>query len=972
MFRALRFWHQQSQNAQSTSRNHQPPLLRILAFVIASLPAGTVLAGPTAIINMPTSRMLPDGTWVVDYSYGNPYVNTNTSITLLPWLEVGGGVTRFRNVPGMQGVSGFEQYGDNKDKNFFGKALLLNEKPWLPAVSYFMNDPEGTGLFKGHGFVGSKNFYDRVDLTLGYGSVRPSGWFGGAKIDLYKSEEHKLKALIEYDGNKYKTDPYANISGLINVRTPINYGLQYDWKYLGAKISHQGTNNSTTYEAYLKVPLDEKNLIPKVDEPERYTAITPRPTIDQWMKNPRYRRGLIKALVDQEFRDITINYDQHTRKLTVTASNARISQMSRAVGRAAQTALLLCPLQTDEIDVTYVDKRLPLVTYSFFDLQRLRRYFNGQIPRKELEGYVAIHHASPEKGRNPQSPMQALDDPSHRAEINQALEELRNEDTARATAYNNSIFNAQGFSVQGFEDYSGRISPAVYTYLDGPGSLQYAINIYASGNLWVTRQTEFKGGVFVPVSQNLTQYGVVDTQPGLPEVRSNIPLYYTTQNLKLDQAVFNNYKQLGKSTYARVSAGIYELMYSGFGTQVLYAPEGKNWAIDATADQVYQRDYNGWFGVNGYQAITAMANAHYRMPMGLFGTVRFGKFLARDVGARFEIGRTFRSGFEVGGWYTVTDANDQLSGSQYYDKGIWMKIPFDALATKDTRNVGTIAYSPWGRNSGQMVVSPGDLYTMIDGPYRYNLSENRALARLADYDDDPSLPALGAPSRNPFELPPLDVAGPDLKETAKELANTSVWTKAGLGLAITAASSVFDRSMHNFGTKYGNTTWGNAIGNIGDTLPYVSFGGGLLAMLSGDDRLANTGLASVLGTGLALAASSGIKYATGRERPDQTNDPFVFQPGTGGSSFPSNHVTAVFAGVTPFAKEYDAPWLYDIASITNLSRIMKNQHWFSDTMGGSLLGFGLSSLVWQASRKNEKSPTVYIKGNGVGVSVPLH
>lgn len=949
------------------------PALRLVGLLLsASYLSASAVAAPTNVINMPTARLLPDGTWVIDYIYGDPYVNTATSITLLPWLEVGGGVTRMKGVPGLQGVSGFEQYGDNKDKNFFGKALLLNENPWVPAVAYFINDPEGTGLFKGHGIVANKAFFNnKLDISAGYGSVRPSGAFGGAKWDFYNYEDHKFKALFEVDGNKYQNDAYAAQSGLNQPKSRINYGLQYDWTMFGAKVSHQGTNNSTLYEAYLKIPLDDKHLIPKVDEPERYTAITPRPDIDQWMKNPRYRRELIKALADQDFRDITINYDPYARKLTVTASNGRISQMSRAVGRAAQTALLLCPLETDEIDVTYVDKRLPLVTYSFFDLKRLRRYFNGQIPRKDLEGYVSIKHASPDKGRNLQSPSEALDDPTHREQVNIALDELRNEDSARATAYNSAIFNAQGVSLQGFEDYSAKISPALYSYLDGPGSYQYALNIYGSGNLWVTRQTEFKGGLFVPVAQNLTQYGVADTQPGLPAVRSNLPLYYSKQNLKLDQAVLNNYKQLGTSTYARVSAGIYELMYSGFGGQILYAPQNKNWSIDATADQVYQRNYDGWLGTNGYKTFTGMVNGHYRMPMGLTGTVRFGKFLAKDVGARFEISRTFRSGFEVGGWYTVTDANDQLSGSQYYDKGVWLKIPFDALATKDTRNTGTMFYSPWGRNSGQMVVSPGDLYAMIDGPYRYNLTENRALARLADVDDDYNLPALGAQGSGVLERPVLDAAWPDLKQTAKELDNSSVWLRAGLGLAITGASTVFDRAMHNFGTKYGSNKFANGVADVGDALPYVSLLGGLVAVINEDKRLADTGLASLLGTGLALAASSGLKYAVGRERPDQTNDPFVFKPGTSGSSFPSNHTAAVFAGVTPFAKEYDAPWLYDIASVTNLARILKNQHWFSDTMGGSLLGFGLSSLVWKAGRKTDNEASVYIQGQGIGISVPL-
>ena len=46
-------------------------------------------------------------------------------------------------------------------------------------------------------------------------------------------------------------------------------------------------------------------------------------------------------------------------------------------------------------------------------------------------------------------------------------------------------------------------------------------------------------------------------------------------------------------------------------------------------------------------------------------------------------------------------------------------------------------------------------------------------------------------------------------------------------------------------------------------------------------------------------------------------------------------------------------------------------YWFSDTMGGSLLGFGISSLVWKAGRKADNEPTVYLQGQGIGVSIPL-
>ena len=923
---------------------------------------------PTDLINMPTARLLPDGTWFFDYSYGDPYATTKTGVTILPWLEVGGGVTRIRGVSGFAADNPtYSNYGDYKDKTFYAKALLYNETKYLPAASFFFNDPEGTGLFQGKGGVLSKKI-GPVDLTVGYGSVRPSGGFGGAKVDLWNKDEHNVKALLEIDGNKYKNDPFAAQTGLNAPQSRFNYGLQYDGKILGAKIAHQGVNNTTTYEGYIKIPLDDRNLIPKVDEPDRYRKITPQPSVAQWQRNPAYKRQLIKVLIDQDFRDITVKYDDTRNILIMTGSNTRISQMSRAVGRAAQAALLLGPLETDEIQFTYVDKRLPLVTYSFTDLKKLRKYFNGQIPRKAVQESILIQHASKGSYSKPQD---AVDNADQIDEVGLALDELRNENSARQVGMMTSIAPG-GLGLHGFEDYNLRLSPDLFTYLDGPGSFQYALNAFLGGNVWLTRRTELKGGFMFPVAENLTNYPTVNADPGLPEVRSNLPQYYYKKNLKLQQSVLNNYQQLGTSMYGRLSAGVYELQYMGFGGQLLYAPQGSNWAADVAADQVYQRNYQGWFGYNGYNVLTTIGSVHYRLPMGITATLRGGQFLAKDKGGRFELARTFRSGFELGAWYTITNANVTIgSNSSYNDKGVWMKIPFDYLSTKDTRNVASIYYSPWGVNAGQMVQSPQDLYGLIDGPYRYNLSENRALDRLADIDEDPSLPELGS-SRNVLNTPFLTLAEPDVVASSKGFFQGSTMGNILLGTGITALSSTLDRSFHSFANRNGQKGWAKGITNVGNALPFVALGGAGLAALSDNTRLADTGLAAMLSTGLSIGVSYGLKYAVGRERPDQTTNPFTFHPGTSNASFPSNHTSALSGAIAPFAKEYGANWLYGANVITGLGRILGNNHWFSDTVGGGLLGMGIGNLVWNFNtRQNDNAPKVYIQGTSIGVSVPL-
>src|SRR5690606_19724777 len=112
---------------------------------------------------------------------------------------------------------------------------------------------------------------------------------------------------------------------------------------------------------------------------------------------------------------------------------------------------------------------------------------------------------------------------------------------------------------------------------------------------------------------------------------------------------------------------------------------------------------------------------HYRLPYyGLTATVRAGRFLAKDNGVRVEMKRRFRSGFEMGAWYTVTDGKDITSpGSPdkpYQDKGIYGSIPLNAMLTRDTQAAGGFSLAPWTRDVGQMVQSPGDLYSIVERP----------------------------------------------------------------------------------------------------------------------------------------------------------------------------------------------------------------------------------------------------------------
>lgn len=207
---------------------------------------------------------------------------------------------------------------------------------------------------------------------------------------------------------------------------------------------------------------------------------------------------------------------------------------------------------------------------------------------------------------------------------------------------------------------------------------------------------------------------------------------------------------------------------------------------------------------------------------------------------------------------------------------------------------------------------------------------------------------------------------------ASEIENSALlpprWQQdMALGLGLVLLSATLDRSGQEFAQDHGAKGGVKTLANIGNALPLIALGGaGLAAVGSSDARLSRTGWAAVQAGGASVLGGLALKQALGRTRPElpgaSPGDFFSGDGSRGDSSMPSIHTAAMWGAVTPFAKEYDQPWLYGVAALTNFARVAKNKHWVSDTVAGSLLGYGLGTLAWRWNRRQ----------SGVVSSVALH
>ncbi len=123
----------------------------------------------------------------------------------------------------------------------------------------------------------------------------------------------------------------------------------------------------------------------------------------------------------------------------------------------------------------------------------------------------------------------------------------------------------------------------------------------------------------------------------------------------------------------------------------------------------------------------------------------------------------------------------------------------------------------------------------------------------------------------------------------------------------------------------------------------------LWGQITHDDHKRETGLLAGEAAANSLAVTYALKYGFGRERPLEDNYQGKFW--RGGDSFPSEHAAAAWSIASVVAHEYPGPLTqilaYGLASAVSASRVQAKQHFASDVLIGSAIGWFSG---WQAYR----------------------
>lgn len=649
-------------------------------------------------LNMPSARVNEMGMMAFGFSYVPPYRNYGVTIQPLKRFELGLNYRVFIDIPEpSMGALGF---GDDSDRGANMKFQVLRADDgffYFPEIAIGIEDFYGTKRFHSFYAVLTKSFLDwNLETTIGWGKGRIKGFFGGIGWTPFRHVKNtflkNLTFLGEYDAIDYKHHPFEHPQGR-HVTSRINVGLSGNLlHFLTFNVSSlRGENISASLSFSCNLGTS-KGLFPKVDDPPLYMSPLNIEPLGLLRKEKEFASELVFALSEQKLTPAQIyltTYEKSGKTLWIKLINRRYRNPLDLKERLTSVLSSLIPNGIDIVLANVESNGILVYEYQFqvSDLKHLRM--------QKLDWCEFDVLTSPK------------------------------EPTFSPNCYEGSLLYLQKKPI-----WTLTLRPQLLTFFgSATGKFKYSAGILAGpeGYLWDQFYYNIQGTY--NVKSSLSDVGDMDklNPSQLFNVRSDLVNYYRTNTFILEKAYLQKGTYLGQGWYHRIAVGYFETAFSGIANEFLYYPLKTNWAIGLEAAVVLKRKYHG-LGLttrvrkfDGFKAKSPhfigyqyFLDLFYNFkPLHLNFKVSLGQFLARDKGARFEIGRTFASGLYFSLWYTWTNAHDIVNQRRYRDKGFILVIPFDFFLKKSSKTKIGYLLSIWLRDSGARAATGKRLYPTL-------------------------------------------------------------------------------------------------------------------------------------------------------------------------------------------------------------------------------------------------------------------
>lgn len=259
------------------------------------------------------------------------------------------------------------------------------------------------------------------------------------------------------------------------------------------------------------------------------------------------------------------------------------------------------------------------------------------------------------------------------------------------------------------------IAPAIKSHIGTPD------NFYLGGlyldlkfNSIITRKLSIETLVSKKVYDDFNKK-TSKPDSALPHVRTDIVEYLQQSNFFISRLQLDYVDSINKNIFFKLSGGILEDMYNGFGGEVIYMPFESNAAIGFELFDVVKRDFARRFKKLDYKTTTGHFNFYYNFNnLDIDLKISIGRYLAKDKGYTVDIARYFNSGAKFGAYFTRTNIPASLFGEGSFDKGLYFQIPFRLFQ----KNSGAFrdfnySYKPLTRDGGQKVSVGKDLWGLL-------------------------------------------------------------------------------------------------------------------------------------------------------------------------------------------------------------------------------------------------------------------
>jgi hypothetical protein len=689
-----------------------------------SLPITANDWGITGLLQTPTARMAPAGDARFNTGRVYPYEHINVFVQPFDGLEAGFRYTTVVNL--LYGPADLSGSQPLKDKSIDFKLRLLDESAYMPQVALGMIDFGGTGLFSSEYVVANKRF-SNLDASLGMGwgylggrgnvpnplsrlsssfDTRsalqgmggtpafksffrgPAAIFGGVQ---YQSPWRNWVLKAEYDGNNYQHEPQANNRKQI---TPLNYGAVY--RSSPSVDFSVGFERGNTLMIGLTLHTSLAQLsTPKVSDPPSPKVVVARPQVaPEWVgtaADAYDMSGWVVKKLSQQGSVLKV----HVESLVGAYWNDRIERITTLLHRDA-------PANIDTFELTLADQGVPL-TVRLIDRAAWVKQHTELVPPSErvqavvaLEPHIASAVVLPLDGKGLTLKADATNQPGA---------------SSSSVVPTKTLWELQPTTV----GYG--LVPSWQQNIGGPDGFL----LFRAG-LSVPMQVRLASDVFITgnLSINLVDnYGKFKyTAPSnMPRVRTYLREYMTATKINVSSLQVTHFSNLSDNQYYSMYAGYLEGMYAGAGGEWMYRQWHSPYAFGIDVNRVQQRSFDQYFGFDkagtqtGYRVTTGHATAYW--DTGWQNTnvkLSAGQYLAGDVGATLDMSKTFANGVAVGAWVTKTNVSAQRFGEGSFDKGLYLRIPFDVMTTTRSGNVANLAYNPLTRDGGARLNREFTLY----------------------------------------------------------------------------------------------------------------------------------------------------------------------------------------------------------------------------------------------------------------------